>query len=58
MKLSTDGNGLQVDNGSSQHVNSPKNLIAAFQTHNKTGTSNKLNKIAVSDKVNVRKLFR
>ena len=31
-RLSTDGNELQVDVGSAQHINSPKHLIGAFQT--------------------------
>ena len=56
-KLSTAGNELQVDIGSSQHVISAKYLIAAFQTHNRIGAPNKLNKIAIFDKVNVEKFF-
>ena len=31
-KQPTDGNELQADIGSAQHVNSPKYLIGAFQT--------------------------
>ena len=34
-KVSNDGRELQVDTGSAQHVNSPKYLIAAFQTTNR-----------------------
>ena len=37
-KLSTDGNELQVDNGSAQHVNSPKFLIGSFQKEDRIGT--------------------
>ena len=40
-KLSTDGNELQVDIGSAQHVNSPKYLIASFQTTDRIATPDK-----------------
>ena len=56
-KLSTDGNELQVHIGSTQHVNSPKYLIAAFQTADRIAAPNKDNNIAIFDKVNVRKYF-
>ena len=39
-KLSTDGNELQVNIGSGQHIYSPKYLIGAFQTEARIGTSN------------------
>ena len=56
-KLSTDGNELQVDIGSAQHVNSPNYLIGAFQTEARLGTPNKANNIAIFDNVIVRKYF-
>ena len=56
-KLSTDGNELQVDIGSAQHANSPKYLIASFQTEARSGVSNKANNIAIFDHVNVKKYF-
>ena len=56
-KLSTDGNELQVDIGSAQHVNSPKCLIAAFQTVKRTGTPNKANNVAIFENVNVRNII-
>ena len=56
-KISTDGNELQVDIGSAQHINSPKYLTSAFQTEAKKGTPNKNNNIAIFDNVNVRKSF-
>ena len=55
--LSTDGNELQVDIGSAQHVNSPKYLIGAFPTEARIGTPNKNNILAIFDNVNVRKYF-
>ena len=56
-KLSTDGNELQLDIGSAQHINSPKRLIAAFQTADRVDAPNKNNKIANFDNVNVKKYF-
>ena len=56
-KLSTNGNELQVDIGSAQHVNSPKYLISAFQTANRIATPNKTNNIAIFDNVKVKKYF-
>ena len=56
-KLSTDGNELQVDIGSAQHVNSPKYLTAGFQTKARIGASNKANIIEILDHVNVKKCF-
>ena len=56
-KLSTDGNELQVDIGSAQHVNSPKLLIAAFPTAKRTLTTNIQNNVAILDHVNVKKYF-
>ena len=41
LKLSNDGNELQVDIGSAQQINSPKNLIASFQTEARIGVPNK-----------------
>ena len=55
--LSTDGNDLQVDIGSTQHVNGPKNLITTFQTEDRKGVPKKLKNIAIFDNVNVRKYF-
>ena len=40
-KLSTDGNELQVDIGSAQHVNSPKYLFGSFQTVDTIAAPNK-----------------
>ena len=56
-KISTDGRKLQVDFGSAQHVNSPKYLIAAFQTHNRIGTPKRANNIAAFDNIHVIKNF-
>ena len=36
-KISNDGRELQVDIGSAQNMNSPKYMIAAFQTQNRIG---------------------
>ena len=55
--LSTNGNELQVDIGSGQHVNSPKYLIGSFQTVDRKAAPNKINNIATFDNVNVRKCF-
>ena len=57
-KLSIDGNELQVDIGSTEHVNSPKYLIASFQTENRIGTPSKNNNLAIFDNVNVKILRR
>ena len=65
-KLSTDGNELRVDIGSAQNVDSPKNLIGAFQTLDTVGAfqtldtvgaHNKNNSVAIFDDVNVKKYF-
>ena len=56
-KLSTDGNELQVDIGSAQHVNCIKHLSGAFQTAERIATPNKNENIAIFDNVNVRKYF-
>ena len=56
-KLSTDGNEIQVDIGSAQHINSPKYLIASFQTVNRIRAHNKNINIAFFDNVNVKKCF-
>ena len=56
-KLSTDGNELQVDNGSAQHIISLKYLLGAFQTESGIGTPNKNKKLVIFDYVKVRKSF-
>ena len=56
-KLSTEGNELQVDIGSAQHVNSPKNLFASFQTAERTAAPNKNNNIAIFVNVDVKKVM-
>ena len=56
-KLSLDGNELQVDIGSAQHVNFPKYLIPCFQTENMIGTPSKNNNLAFFDNVNVKNYF-
>ena len=56
-KVSTDGNELQVNNDSAQHIKSPKYLIASFQTVNRIGIHNKNTNIAIFDNVNVKKYF-
>ena len=45
-KLSTDGNELQLAFASAQHVNSPKNLISAFQKTDGIATPTKVKNIA------------
>ena len=47
----------QLDIGTSQHVNSPKYLIGAHQTHNRADTANKNNNIAIFDNLNLRKYY-
>ena len=54
-KPSTDGNELQVDIGSAQHVNSPECLLGAFQKAVTIATPNKGCNIAIFDNVNVKK---
>ena len=54
-KLTTDGDELQVDIGSAQHVNNPKYLFASFQTEARIGTPYKNNNIAFFENVIVRK---
>ena len=56
-RISTDGDEVQVDFGTAQHVNSPKYLIASFQTEARIGVPNKATNIAIFDNVNVRKYF-
>ena len=46
---------FQVDIGSAQNNNSPKNLIVAHQTENKIGVPNKAENIADFDNLNMRK---
>ena len=55
-KISNDGRELQVDIGSAQHINSPKYLISAFQTADRT-TANKNSNPAIFDNNNVTKYF-
>ena len=55
-KISNDGRELQVDIGSAQHINSPKYLISAFQTADRT-TPNKNSNPAIFDNNNVTKYF-
>ena len=47
----------QIDIGSSQHVNSPKYLIAAHQTRVRADTANKNNNIAIFDNLNLQKYY-
>ena len=55
-KISNDGRELQVDIGSAQNINSPKHLIAAFQTNART-TPNKNSNPSIFDNNNVTKFF-
>ena len=55
-KISNDGRELQVDIGSAQHINSPKYLIAAFQTNART-SPNKASNPAIFDDKHVTKYF-
>ena len=55
-KISNDGRKLQVDIGSAQKINSPKYLISAFQTTDRT-TANKGAKPAIFDSNHVTKYF-
>ena len=55
-KISNDGRELQVDIGSAQNINSPKYLISAFQTNDRT-TPNKNANPAIFDNNNVTKYF-
>ena len=55
-KLSNDGRELQVDIGSAQHINSPKNLTSAFQTNART-TPNKASNPAIFEDNHVTKYF-
>ena len=57
LKISIHGNELEVDIASVQRVNSPKHLIAGFQTADRIGAFNKNKKISIFDNVNVRKYF-
>ena len=54
--FSNDGRELQVDIGSAQHINSPKNLISAFQTNART-TPNKASNPAIFEYNHVTKYF-
>ena len=56
-KISNDGRELQVDIDSAQHINSPKYLIAAFQTTNRIGVPDQRQNIAIFDSNNVIKYF-
>ena len=47
----------QLEIGTSQHVNSPKNLIGAHQTRTRADTANKNNNIALFDNLNLRKYY-
>ena len=47
----------QLDIGSSQDVNSPKDLIVAYETATRTGIPNKANIIARTDNLGVREYF-
>ena len=55
-KFSNDGRELQVDIGSAQHINSPKYLISAFQTTDRT-TARKNVHPAIFDDNHVTKCF-
>ena len=55
-KISNDGRELQVDIGSAQQINSPKNLISAFQSAVRT-TPNKASNPAIFDSNHVTKYF-
>ena len=46
---------LQVDVGSAQNINSPKNLVAAHQRLARIGVSNKQSIIAIFDNLALRK---
>ena len=56
-KIVTDGGEFRVDIPSSQSANSPKYLIAAHQTVDRVGTSNKRNNVSIFDHVDVTKHF-
>ena len=45
----------QLDIGTSQHVNSPKYLTGAHQTHIGADTANKNNNVAIFDNLNLQK---
>ena len=45
----------QIDIGSAQNINSPKNLIKAHQTGARIGVPNKVNNVAFFDNLDVRK---
>ena len=47
----------QLDNDTSQHVNSPKYLIVAHQTRIRADTANKKNNIAIFDNLNLQKYY-
>ena len=47
----------QLGFGTSQHVNSPKNLIGAHQTRTRADTANKNNNIAIFDNLNLQKYY-
>ena len=55
-KISNDGREIQVDIGSAQKINSPKNLISVFQTNART-TPNKASNPAIFDNNHVTKYF-
>ena len=54
-KVSTDGNEVQADIDSAQHVISPESLNASFQTAGRIATPNKNNNIAFFHNFNVKK---
>ena len=47
----------QLDIGTSQDVNSPKDLIGAHQTRTRADTANKNNNIAIFDNLNLKKYY-
>ena len=53
-----DGLEFQVDIGSAQNNNSPKNLLAAHQSLARIGVPNKQSNIAIFDNIEVIKYFR
>ena len=55
-KISNDGRELQVDIASAQHIDSPKYLISAFQTKERT-TPNKARNASIFDTNHVIKYF-
>ena len=56
-KIPNDRRELQVDNGSTPHITSPKYPIGVFQTQNRIGVPKKANNIAIFDTNHVTKYF-